>query len=98
MIVVNSARAFIPISDLSVTAETGDISGDSSSRGQDTENGDCPRKPEMSGHPSIRAWRTLWTGEGRETREEERRFASDHRLKSNLQLQRIDYMIGALAR
>ena len=45
--------SFIPISDLSVTVKTGDISGDSSSRGQVTENGDCPRKPGMSGHPSI---------------------------------------------
>ena len=26
-------------------SETGDISGDSGSRGQDTENGDCPRSP-----------------------------------------------------
>ena len=43
--IVNSARAFIPISDISVTAKSGDISGDSSSRGQDTGNGDCPRKP-----------------------------------------------------
>ena len=38
--IVNSAHAFIPISDLSVTAKTGDISGDSSSRGQDSENRD----------------------------------------------------------
>ena len=34
---------FIPITDLSVTGKTGDISGDSS-WGQDTENGDCPQK------------------------------------------------------
>ena len=51
--IVNSARVFVPIWDLSVTVKTGDISGDSSSRGQDTENGDCPRKPGTSGHPII---------------------------------------------
>ena len=51
--IVNSACAFIPISDLSVTAQTEDISGDSSSQGQDTENGDCPWKPGTSGHPII---------------------------------------------
>ena len=46
-------RVFIPISDLSVTAKTGDVSGDSSSsRGQDTETRDCPRKPQTSGHPT----------------------------------------------
>ena len=43
----------IPISDLSVTVKTGDIPGDSSSWGQVTENGDCPRKPGTSGHPSL---------------------------------------------
>ena len=37
-VIVNSARAFIPISDLSVAVKTGDISGDSSR--QDTETGD----------------------------------------------------------
>ena len=37
--IVNSTCAFIPISDLSVRAKTGDISGDSSCRGQDTEPG-----------------------------------------------------------
>ena len=38
--IVNSARDFIPISDLFVTVKTGDIPGDGSSRGQDTDNGD----------------------------------------------------------
>ena len=48
--IVNSARAFIPISDLSVTAKTGEISGDSSSWRQD---GDCPWKPGTSGRPIV---------------------------------------------
>ena len=51
--ILNSARAFIPISDLSVTVKTRDISVDCSSWGQDSENGDCPRKPGTSGHPTL---------------------------------------------
>ena len=63
---VNSVRAFIPISDLSVTVKTGDISGDSSSRGTghwkrglSPETRDCPRKP-GTGLVTLSYLQDLW--------------------------------------
>ena len=41
---------------LLVTVKTGDISGDSSSRGQATKNGDCPLKPGTSGHLTLHSF------------------------------------------